>query len=107
MKDCSDDNSIKQSKKFLDDVISSYYECNPNKKRTVFEKRPKCFYCDIKDAVWENSILEEYCCNDCVPRGCSCRLFKIKKNKRFSIENYYYSKNSFGEELPCEDWHIF
>lgn len=107
MKDCPNDTSVKQSKKDLDQIISSYYESNPNKIKNTFQKRPVCFYCQSKPAIWENIMLKEYCCDDCVPRGCSCTLFKIKKNKKFSIENYYYMKDKFGQELPCEDWHIF
>ena len=108
MKDLNKGKSESSSpKKFLDNVISSYYECNPKEKKHTFEKRPKCVYCEENDAIWENSVIKEYCCNECVPRGCSCRLFKIKKRKSFSIDNYYYAKDEFGEELPCEDWHIF
>jgi hypothetical protein len=95
------------SKKILDKVVSSYYECNPKDNRFTFDKRPKCIYCGTSDAQWENSILKEYCCNDCVPRGCSCRLYKIKNQKNFSIENFSYEKDEFGDELPCEDWHFF
>ena len=97
----------KKSNSKLEDIVDSYFDCNPKDKRNVFQKRPKCFYCEVKDAVWENSILNEYCCNECVPRGCSCRLFKIKKSKLFSVSNYAYMRNEFYEELPCEDWHIF
>jgi hypothetical protein len=107
MKDYSSDKFASSSKKFLDEIISSYYECNPKDNKSTFEKRPKCFYCEINDAIWENSMLKEYCCNDCVPRGCSCRLFQVKKRKKFLIDNYSYQRDEFGNELPCEDWHIF
>jgi len=88
-------------------VISSFYAANPKECRKIFKVRPICSICRVSKAIWENSIIEEYCCNECVPRGCSCRLRKIRKNKFFLIENYTYMLDNDGEELPCEDWHKF
>lgn len=99
--------SASSQKKIWENVVSSFYDSNPKESRKVFGIRPKCMLCGVKQAIWENSILEDYCCDECVPRGCSCRLRKIKKNTNFLIENYIYSIGEDGLELPCEDWHKF
>lgn len=95
------------TKEVWENVISSYYKSNPKEYRKTFKIRPACGICETNKAIWENSIIDEYRCHECVPRGCSCRLRKIKKNVLFSIENYTYMLGDDGEELPCEDWHKF
>lgn len=99
--------SASSQKQIWENVISSFYDSNPKECRKTFKIRPICGICGVSKAIWENSIIEEYCCNQCVPRGCSCRLRKMKRNKFFSIENYTYILGDDGEELPCEDWHKF
>lgn len=99
--------SASSQKQVWENVISSFYKSNPKECRKTFKIRPICGICEVSKAIWENSIIEEYCCNECVPRGCSCRLRKMRKNKFFSIDNYTYTLGDDGEELPCEDWHKF
>ena len=65
--------------------------------------KTKCNGC-IKNAVWKNSISGVCCCDECVPRGCSCRLYKKVKRAVFFIDNYDYKKNKNKLEFPCEDW---
>lgn len=79
-------------------VISSFF-VDSNEK-----KRPKCEYCIVQDACWENIVVKSYCCDECVPRGCSCRLYIPEKRRHFSVENYIYKTDSNGNDLPCEDW---
>ena len=99
--------SASSQKEIWENVISSLYKSNPKECRKTFKIRPFCGLCEVNKAVWENSIIEEYRCNECVPRGCSCRLRKIRKNNFFLIDNYTYTIGDDGEELPCEDWHKF
>jgi hypothetical protein len=99
--------SASSQKKIWETIISSFYESNPKESRPVYKIRPKCMICGVNLAIWENSILKDYCCDECVPRGCSCRLRKIKKNKSFFVDNYTYTLGEDGQELPCEDWHKF
>jgi len=63
----------------------------------------KCYGCP-QDAIWRNTISGVCYCNECVPRGCSCRLYKKAKRAVFLIGNYDYKKDRRGLELPCEDW---
>jgi hypothetical protein len=65
--------------------------------------KTKCEICGVRDAKWKHSYLFNYACNDCVPRGCSCRLLKKTKRAAFLIQ-YEYRKDRNGKEYPCEDW---
>jgi len=63
----------------------------------------KCGYCSVNDATWKNTLVNDYTCDECVPRGCSCRLYKKTKRAAF-LAQYDYEKDKDGKELPCEDW---
>jgi len=63
----------------------------------------KCSYCSVKNATWNNTIINDVTCDECVPRGCSCRLYKTGKRAAF-LAQYDYEKDKNGKELPCEDW---
>lgn len=64
----------------------------------------KCSTCTVMDAKWKNIHSLKYACNDCVPRDCSCRLYKKSKRAAFLIKQYDYEKDKNGRCLPCEDW---
>ena len=63
-----------------------------------------CTFCNSKKVKWKNSILLYYACDECVPRGCSCTLYKLSKRTDFSIEDYEYKLGDDKLELPCEEW---
>lgn len=67
-------------------------------------KNEKCCFCGVSDAKWKHYLLNECVCNDCVPRGCSCTLKKIKGRTGLEIEDYEYLLDKHGNEIPCEDW---
>jgi hypothetical protein len=73
-------------------------------KVVLIKLETKCSFCGIVNPKWKNILTFDYACNDCVPRGCSCRLYLKDQRKPFSIENYAYQLDKNGEELPCEDW---
>jgi len=64
----------------------------------------KCKFCKTLNAKWYNSLLKEHSCDECIPRGCSCRLKKIRNSSGFHIEDYEYILDKQGKELPCENW---
>jgi len=66
--------------------------------------RYKCSNCVVKEALWKNTLTLVYACDECVPRGCSCRLYKRTKRAAFLIKQYDYQKDKTGKSLPCEDW---
>ena len=65
----------------------------------------KCSYCGSTDVLWKNSIVFDVVCDECVPRGCSCNLYKKKNRNTFNIEDYEYQLDKDGNEIPCEDWY--
>ena len=67
----------------------------------------KCNTCAIVNAKWFNSLSKEYACDNCIPRGCSCRLKKKSDRSGFNIQDYEYMMDKHGRELPCEDWSKF
>lgn len=90
--------------KFWKTVSDVFY---PEKDSKIVKFKPasdKCSYCEVQKATFKNTVVHEYACDSCVPRGCSCRLYKKTKRTGFSIENYDYVKDKEGKELPCEDW---
>lgn len=64
----------------------------------------KCYLCSSKKASWRHEILKQNVCNDCVPKGCSCTLKKIKGRSGLQIEDYEYMLDRHGNEVPCKDW---
>lgn len=64
----------------------------------------KCKTCLYSNAKWFNVVLKEYACDDCVPRGCSCKLKKIYNRSGLRVEDYEYFVDKRNRELPCEDW---
>lgn len=75
------------------------------KKIVKFSLPPeKCKTCLYSNAKWFNTILNDYACNECVPRGCSCKLKKIFNLSGLNVEDYEYILDKNGKELPCEDW---
>lgn len=65
--------------------------------------KTKCQTCGVRDAKWKHNYLFNYACEDCVPRGCSCRILKNTKRAAFLVQ-YEYKKDKNGREFPCEDW---
>ena len=63
-----------------------------------------CSFCNSKAVRWKNNISFYYSCDECVPRGCSCNLYKLSERIDFSIDDYEYKLGEDGLELPCEDW---
>jgi len=76
------------------------------KEKTVKFNLPleKCRICTVSNAKWFNTVLKEYACDTCVPRGCSCRLKRISNRTKLVIQDYEYMLDKNGRELPCEDW---
>lgn len=82
------------------DWVSSYIFT-----KGVSFKKIKCSYCGIKPSTWINTVVEDYACDDCIPRGCSCTMYAVDgDNANYSISNWDYKKDKQGNELPCEDW---
>lgn len=64
-----------------------------------------CNCCGIKKAVWFNSLMVEYACDECVPRCCSCQIYPKNGNENdYNADNWDYKKDENGEYIPCEDW---
>lgn len=62
----------------------------------------KCEFCNSK-ANWKHVyMINQYTCNECVPKNCGCTIYEKRKNSLFSVENYDYLKNKV-----CEDWEKF
>jgi len=75
------------------------------KKLVKFSLPPeKCKTCSCSNAKWFNTLLKEYACDGCVPRGCSCKLKKIYNRSGLNVQDYEYLSDKQGKELPCEDW---
>lgn len=66
----------------------------------------KCEMCGVKNAKWKHNYLDNYVCDDCVPRGCSCKIVRNRKRTDF-LSQYEYKTDKRGRELPCEDWDKF
>lgn len=64
----------------------------------------KCKICSCSNAKWFNTLLKDYACDECVPRGCSCKLKKKPNRSGLNIQDYEYLLDKHGRELPCEDW---
>lgn len=88
-------------KKLLDDLLGVI--C-PENIIPFVKPKDKCGYCVVKVAKWKHEIVDDYACDDCVPRGCSCHIYEKRKRKSFSVDNYEYKKDKCGRELPCEEW---
>jgi hypothetical protein len=60
-----------------------------------------------KLAVWcymptEHSLV---CCEDCVPRGCSCNEYPIDGDiENLNPNNWKQEVDEQGRELPCIEW---
>ena len=65
----------------------------------------KCSYCGSTEIIWKNSVVFDYACDECVPRGCSCNLYKKTDRLDFSLDDYSYELDENGNEIPCEDWY--
>lgn len=84
-------------------IFNKFWGAFNDKKIIKFTR--KCNYCKVQIARWVNRLEDDLCCDDCVPRGCSCRLFlKNRKARIFKVDNYDYKKDSKGRALPCENW---
>lgn len=92
----------KKKKTFLNKLWDNIVDVFSSDKITIF--RNKCGYCGVVNAKWKNTVVLDYACDDCVPRGCSCNLYKKNKKRSFVIEDYVYKTDNMGRELPCEDW---
>lgn len=86
-------------------TIKNAFSSEEKKKIVLFElPKDKCTFCDALEAKWKNKVLMENACNNCVPRGCSCKL-QIKQGRTgLRIQDYEYCIDRLGNELPCEDW---
>jgi hypothetical protein len=97
---------VKKKKTFVeklwDNIKDIFY---PKNVLAFILPKPKCGYCGVQNAKWKNELVNDFACDECVPRGCSCHLYeKPNKRKSFSIEDYEYKTDKNGRELPCEDW---
>jgi len=82
------------------DWVSSYLFT-----KNITFKKVVCSYCDVKNAKWVNTVVEDYACDECIPRGCSCVMYAVDGNEsNLAISNWDYKKDKKGDELPCEDW---
>jgi|688.fasta_scaffold1554227_1 hypothetical protein len=100
-------NKLLISKKRKDNVILKIWEWVSSYlfAKNVSFKKIACSYCSLKNAVWINTIVEDYACDECIPRGCSCVMYPKDGNENnLSISNWDYKKDDEGNELPCEDW---
>jgi hypothetical protein len=96
---------VKKKKTFLNKLWDNIVDVFSSEKIIPFKpKKDKCGYCGVVNAKWKNMVVLDYACDDCVPRGCSCNLYKKNKRKTFVIEDYAYKTDKDGRELPCEDW---
>lgn len=60
-----------------------------------------------KVAVWmyAPNDSDSYCCEECVPRGCSCMQEPIDGNRENKKEsNWKREKDQLGREIPCIEW---
>jgi hypothetical protein len=99
---------VKKKKTFLNKLWDNIVDVFSSEKIIPFKpKKDKCGYCGVVNAKWKNTVVLDYACDDCVPRGCSCNLYKKNKKRSFVIEefgDYEYKTDKEGRELPCEDW---
>jgi hypothetical protein len=64
-----------------------------------------CSYCKVQKPNWFNTLMFDYACDDCVPRGCSCRIYpKNGDENDCNTNNWDYMRDENGKYLPCEDW---
>jgi hypothetical protein len=76
-----------------------------DKSKKIIKFTIKCNYCKVQIARWHNKQENDYACEECIPRGCGCRIYCTVKNPRtFKISNYDYFKGKDGRVLPCENW---
>ena len=86
--------------------ISKSLSTEQKKKIVVLELPPdKCSYCGSNEVIWKNSVVFDYACDECVPRGCSCNLYKKTDRLDFNLDDYSYLLDDDGREFPCEDWY--
>ena len=86
--------------------VSKKLSTEQKQKIVLLELPPqKCSYCGCLDIKWKNSVVFDYACDDCVPRGCSCNLYKKTNRLDFNIEDYCYELDENEKEIPCEDWY--
>lgn len=90
--------------KFWKKISKAFTKEQKEKIVPVEQSSFRCFYCGNKKVYWKNSTTNDLSCKDCVPRGCSCKLYKVSKRTNFSIDDYQYELDSDGLELPCEEW---
>lgn len=99
---------VKSNKSFLSFFWKHIYKSfsEDQKDKVIPLKLPDlvCTFCNCKKVKWKNSILFYYSCDACVPRGCSCTLYKLSERTDFSIEDYDYKLGNDGLEIPCEEW---
>jgi len=88
---------------FISKALSYIKASFDNKIIKFILSKPKCETCGVQDAKWKHVYLYQYACDRCVPRGCSCRIFKKVKRAAFLLQ-YEYKKDKTGKEYPCEDW---
>ena len=85
--------------------LSKAFSSEQKSKITLIELQlDKCVYCDSTEVKWKNTVMFDYACEECVPRGCSCTLYKATKRRNFVLDDYKYTLDKDGKELPCEDW---
>lgn len=96
--------SHRQLNKFWRTIRKAF--SSEEKEKIVLFDLPKinCDFCGVSEAKWQNIIMKEHACNNCVPRGCSCKL-KVKEGRTgLKVQDYEYCTDKKGNELPCEDW---
>lgn len=94
-------------KTFWNNVFKVFTSEQKAKITPIVLEYEKCSFCLTRKANWQHSILKNYACIDCVPRGCSCTLKRIKGRSGLEIEDYEYLLDKNGNEIPCKDWKRF
>lgn len=62
--------------------------------------------CDCGElAVWFYMPGDGACCDDCVPRGCTCNKYPIDEDyENLKEENWEEDLDTDGRLLPCCEW---
>jgi hypothetical protein len=94
----------RETNNFWNKIVNNLTSEEKNKIVKFYAPSEKCRFCLIKNAKWINNLLKEYACDECIPRGCSCRLKKRTDRTGLHIEDYDYDLDKHGREKPCEDW---
>ena len=64
-----------------------------------------CHICHRRQAVWVYLPGTAQCCDQCVPRGCSCKAEPNDGNlANLDSDNWVQPVDAQGRKLPCCEW---